>query len=48
VTREEVQNRTGFELLIKNPLDTTRPPNPTELTVLRNEVDPHRYIIGRG
>ena len=48
VTAEEVQNRTGFELLIKNPLSTTLPPNPTELTVLRDEVDPHRYIIGRG
>jgi glutaconate CoA-transferase subunit B len=48
VTLEEVQNRTGFELLIKDPLGTTLPPNSTELTVLRNEVDPHRYIIGRG
>ena len=48
VDLEEVQNRTGFDLLIKNPLDSTLPPSPTELTVLRNEVDPHRFIIGRG
>jgi len=48
VTLEEVQKRTGFELLLKEPLETTPPPDEKQLTVLRNEVDPHRYIIGRG
>lgn len=48
VTLEEVQSRTGFELLVKNPLETTPAPDPEHLAVLRNEVDPHRYIIGRG
>ena len=47
VTLEQVTSRTGFDLLIKQPLDTTRPPTDTELSVLRGEVDPHRYVIGR-
>ena len=43
----EVQENTGFELL-KSP-DVIETPEPTEkeLTLLREEVDPNRYIIGR-
>lgn len=48
VTFEDVQNQTGFELLSAEPLATTPTPEAEHLDVLRNEVDPHRYIIGRG
>lgn len=48
VTLEEVQAQTGFELLVADPLDVTPLPSDDQLQVLRDEVDPHRYIIGRG
>lgn len=47
VTREEVFDNTGFPLLVKDPLATTPPPVAEELRILRDEVDPQRYIIGR-
>jgi glutaconate CoA-transferase, subunit B len=47
VTRERVQQATGFTLGIHEPLATTLPPTLQELEILREEVDPHRYIIGR-
>ena len=25
----------------------TEPPSPEELSILRGQVDPHRYVIGR-
>ena len=48
VTLQEVRDRTGFELLVRDPLESTPAPDPTALEILRNEVDPQRYIIGRG
>jgi glutaconate CoA-transferase subunit B len=48
VTLEQVQQATGFELGIRQPLHTTAPATDAELVILRAEVDPHRYIIGRG
>jgi hypothetical protein len=42
-----VRGATGFELGVKEPLATTAPPTEHELHILREEVDPHRYIIGR-
>lgn len=48
VKLEQVRQATGFELLVREPLETTRPPSEEELHILRDEVDPHRYIIGRG
>jgi glutaconate CoA-transferase subunit B len=48
VTLDMVRERTGFELLVREPLGTTTPPDAIQLEVLRTEVDPHRYIIGRG
>jgi glutaconate CoA-transferase subunit B len=48
VTLEKVQKATSFELGIREPLATTMPPSEAELIILREEVDPHRYIIGRG
>ena len=47
VLLEQVRTATGFELGIREPLLRTEPPTSTELQLLREEVDPHRYIIGR-
>ena len=47
VTLEQVQANTGFALGVREPLPTTAPPTDEELRILREEVDPHRYIIGR-
>ena len=48
VRLSDVQERVGFDLLVLDPLAETRPPDPKTLEILRREVDPHRYIIGRG
>ena len=47
ITLEQVKENTGFELLVKQDLATTEPPDNATLAILRNEVDPHKYIIGR-
>ena len=47
VTLEQVQAATGFTLGVREPLAITKPPSESELTILREEVDPHRYVIGR-
>ena len=47
VTLDQVRANTGFDLGAGEPLETTQPPTDQELTILREEVDPHRYIIGR-
>ncbi|MFO0968338.1 MAG: CoA-transferase [Gemmataceae bacterium] len=47
VTLEQVRAHTGFPLAVREPLQTTTPPSETELRILCEEVDPHRYIIGR-
>src|SRR5262245_62958322 len=47
VTLEQVRQATEFELGVHTPLGTTQPPTERELQILREEVDPHRYIIGR-
>lgn len=47
VTFAEVQAQTGFELLVADPLGVTPPPSDDQLQVLREQVDPQRYIIGR-
>ncbi len=46
-TFEQVQENTGFELLKAPDLSETKPPTEEELHILRTEVDPNRYIIGR-
>jgi glutaconate CoA-transferase, subunit B len=48
VTLPQVRAATGFELGVREPLAVTEPPTPGELRILREEVDPHRYVIGRG
>jgi glutaconate CoA-transferase subunit B len=47
VTLEQVQEATGFPLLVHTPLETTPPPTAEELHILRQEVDPDRYLLGR-
>jgi glutaconate CoA-transferase subunit B len=47
VTREQVAENTGFELLWAEPLGRTEPPTEEELRILRDEVDPYHYVIGR-
>ena len=48
ITCAEVQANTGFDLGCRDNLETTLPPSEAELRILREEVDPHRYVIGRG
>lgn len=48
VTREQVQAATGFALSYADPLAETQAPTESELRILREEVDPLRYVIGRG
>lgn len=47
VTREQVAANTGFELLWADDVAVSEPPTEEELNILRTEVDPYRYIIGR-
>jgi glutaconate CoA-transferase subunit B len=47
VRLEQVRQATGFELGVREPLATTVPPTDGELQILRDEVDPHRYVLGR-
>jgi len=47
VTLEQVRDNTGFELGAQANLLPTSPPTDQELKILREEVDPFRYIIGR-
>ncbi|MBF0314023.1 MAG: 3-oxoacid CoA-transferase [Oligoflexia bacterium] len=48
VTIDEVKVNTGFELLVSEKLAKTEPPSEKELRILREEIDPFRYVIGRG
>jgi glutaconate CoA-transferase subunit B len=45
VTREEIQDKTGFDLLFADNLKTTEPPKEEEVAFLRN-LDPDRVYIG--
>lgn len=47
VTREDLVENTGFELLWAPEVVSSDPPTREELDLLRREVDPLRYIIGR-
>ena len=46
-TRRDIQDNCGFKLLWANTIACTEPPKEEELQILREEVDPGRYIIGR-
>jgi glutaconate CoA-transferase subunit B len=45
---KDVQDNCGFELLKADNISDTQPPTDEELRILREEVDPYRYVIGRG
>jgi len=47
VDQDQVQAGTGFALGFREPLAVTEPPTERELQILRDEVDPHRYVLGR-
>ncbi|MEW6080675.1 MAG: CoA-transferase [Bacillota bacterium] len=47
VNRQAVQDHTGFDPLWSEDLRSSEPPTLEELRVLRERVDPYRYIIGR-
>lgn len=47
VTRQDVIENTGFEMLFADPLPVTPEPTDEELRILREEVDPQGVIIGR-
>jgi glutaconate CoA-transferase subunit B len=47
VTAERVRAATGFPLDFASDVGTTPAPTAEELRILREEVDPHRYILGR-
>jgi glutaconate CoA-transferase subunit B len=44
---KDIQDNCGFELLKAAQITETEPPTEIELKILREEVDPHRYVIGR-
>ncbi len=44
---ENMQENTEFELMKADEIRVNEPPTMEELEILRNEVDPNRYIIGR-
>ncbi len=46
-TLNEVKAATGFELLVADGLSETPAPTELQLLVLRTQVDPGRYILGR-
>lgn len=48
ITREQIVENTGFELLWAPEVLESEPPSDEELEILRTEVDPRRLIIGRG
>jgi len=47
VSYEQVQQNTAFEIHRARNMGETTPPNETELRILREEIDPYRYVIGR-
>jgi glutaconate CoA-transferase subunit B len=47
VSRQDVVDNTDFEMLFADPLPVTFEPTEQELRVLREEVDPQGFIIGK-
>src|SRR3954464_11272709 len=47
VTLEQVRAATGFAIDAVTGVGTTAAPGGEELRILREEVDPHRYLLGR-
>ncbi len=47
VSIDQVQSATGFRMDVADQVDRTAVPTEDELRILRDEVDPRRYILGR-
>ena len=47
VSKQDVMDNTGFEMLFADPLSVTPEPTDEELRILREEVDPEGVIIGK-
>ncbi len=47
VTRDQIVENTGFELMWADQVKVSLEPEEQELRILREEVDPLRYIIGK-
>jgi len=47
VNQEDVIANTGFEMLFADPLPVTAEPTDNELRILREEVDPQGFVIGK-
>lgn len=45
--RKEVLENCGFKLLWADHITETEPPTKEELSILREQIDPERVIIGR-
>ncbi|HEX2170848.1 MAG TPA: CoA-transferase [Dehalococcoidia bacterium] len=46
-TLAEIQERTGFELIVPPEIPETTPPTDEEIRLLRTEIDPHGVLTGR-
>jgi glutaconate CoA-transferase subunit B len=46
-SEKDVQDNCGFELLKAAKIVENQAPTPEELRILREEIDPYRYVIGR-
>jgi len=44
---QDIKVNTDFEIIIPDQYESTTEPTETELKILRQEVDPEKYIIGR-
>ena len=47
ITLDKVQKNTGFKLGQAKTIGQTEPPRENELKILRKQVDPNGYVIGR-
>ena len=47
VSRQDIVDNTGFEMLFADLLQVTPEPTDEELRILREEVDPEGVIIGK-
>jgi len=46
-SEKDVQDNCGFELLKAKKIVENKPPTKKELDILRDQIDPYRYVIGR-
>jgi glutaconate CoA-transferase subunit B len=46
-SEKDVQANCGFELLKAKKIVENKPPTKKELDILREQIDPYRYVIGR-